>query len=131
MCFNLVKRTLFSIEGFLFSIFIIIGCSSFSKEDYLVDFSSFISEIEANYKVYTDENWETKESEYQKYAGEYYEKVKMKLTDEDIHLIGKLKGKYQATKLKYETEKLVNKASEIFKQLEGVVEGFSESISNQ
>jgi hypothetical protein len=48
----------------------------------------------------------------------------MKLADEDMHLVGKLKGRYQAAKLKYETEKLVNKASEMLKQSAGVVEGF-------
>jgi hypothetical protein len=105
-----------------------IECSS-PKENYLENFSSFISEVENNYETYTDENWEKKEQEYNKYTGEYYEKIKEKLTDEDQYLIGKFKGKYQTVKLKYEMGKIMDETSETFKQLEGVLEGISESIS--
>jgi hypothetical protein len=127
---NLIKRkSVFILGTFVFTFIVIVGCSS-SKENYLKDFSSFVSEVESNYEMYTDENWEEKKLEYDKYVDEYYKKVKTKLTDEDHYLIGKLKGKYQSIKFKYETKKIINETSEALKEMEGMIEGVVEEISN-
>jgi hypothetical protein len=102
MIINLIKRILFPILGFFVFACIMVGCSSFSKEDYLTDFLSFMSEVESNYKNYTDENWKAKELEYQKYVGEHYEKFKDDLTTkEKITVIGyQVKFNYYRT-MKY------------------------------
>jgi hypothetical protein len=125
------KREKYLISGMFILSIIILGCSFYSKDDYLKGFNAFIIKVEADYKTYSDEDWENKELEYQEYINSQYKKFKEKLTDEDVRSVGKLKGKYQAIKIKYEANKYIDKAVESINQLEGIVEGVIESINNQ
>jgi hypothetical protein len=116
---------------FIAFFYAVAGCSVYSKEGYLDDFENFVSDVEANYDTYSGEDWELKDDAYQEYVGENYERYKAQLTDEDLHLIGKLQGRYLAVKIKYEAGTVADKVAEGVKQLEGIIEGLTESFGNQ
>lgn len=107
-----------------------IGCKFNSKENYLQNFTDFISEIENNYKTYTEEDWNTKEIEYKKLISEKYDQIQSQLTDEDQQTIGKLKARYFKIVLKSGLEQLEEDIKEGAKQLEGFIEEMTDSISN-
>jgi tRNA nucleotidyltransferase/poly(A) polymerase len=108
---------------------LLVSCSP-SKDRYLTEFSNFVKEIETNYKQYTDEDWEQKEIHYQQYIGKQYQRFEHKFSDSDQEQIGKLKGKYQTIKVKYQAEKFIDNASKNLQQLKGVIEGVMESVEN-
>ena len=107
-----------------------IGCSSYSKDDYLDDFAGFISSIESEYQSYSDDDWSEKDVDFQLYASEYYELFKDELTSDDLRIIGKLKAKYQTIKVKNNAARMMDKVEEGLNQLEGIIEGVIETISN-
>ncbi|GHT08016.1 hypothetical protein AGMMS49525_17210 [Bacteroidia bacterium] len=128
MVINLTKGQWIGISLFL-SLFLV-GCTP-SKDDYISDFSDFVSGIETNYKTYTGEDWTQADEEYQLYVGEYYEKHEAKLTAEDQRTIGKLKAKYQTIVMKHNAKQLIDGVSDGLNQLEGIVNGVLEEINNQ
>jgi glutamyl-tRNA reductase len=98
------------------------GCNFNTKENYLQNFTDFIEDLELNYKTYTEEDWNAKEIEYEKFIGEKFEQFQAQLTDEDQQTIGKLKARYFKIILKSEIEQLKDTIKEGAKQLEGFME---------
>ena len=126
----LIKKAIGLGVIFLFTLSLLTGCSSYSKDNYLENFSAFITKVETSYTNFTNEDWKLNDSEYQRYIGEEYQQYKDKLTPEDHKSIGKFKTKYQVIKTKYNASKIINKVGEGINQLEGIIEGVTESISN-
>ena len=114
----------------LFLAIIMIGCSFYSKENYLNDFQYFVSNIEKEYKNYSDEDWENADVEYHQYVEDYYIQFQDELTSQELKNIGKLKAQYQAVKIKYNANKIIDKVGDGLNQLEGIIEGITESINN-
>ncbi len=123
-------RNGFTIAGISFLFFLMSGCAHYSKDNYLADFTDFISTVEAEYKDYSESNWVERDAEYQSFIGEYYEQYREKLTSEDQRAIGKLKAKYQTIKVKDSADRMIDKVGDGLKQLEGIIEGVTETISN-
>ncbi|NDV58675.1 DUF6565 domain-containing protein [Bacteroides sp. 519] len=71
------------------SLFIIViaimmmACSPTSKESYLNKYDSFITEITKNHKLYDQKDWKKKAEEYNKFAGEWYDKFEDELSLKD------------------------------------------------
>lgn len=110
---------------------LLVGCSFYSKDTYLEDFSEFVTDVEQNYQSYSEEDWLSADQEYEEYVGETYNNFRAKLTDEDKKQVGKLKAKYQTVKIKHETGKMINDVSDGINQLQGVIEGVIGTINNQ
>jgi uncharacterized protein YxeA len=127
---NQTKSKLHLITGLLLAVLIVVSCTFYSKEDYLKDFASFVTEIEQNYKTYSDEDWSVKDQEYEEYTGESYNKFKAELTGDEKKQVGKLKAKYNTVKVKHKAEKIIDNVSDGINQLQGVVEGVIEAINN-
>lgn len=104
-------------------------CSRYSKDSYLEDFKNLITEVEANYVDYTDDDWTKKDQEYQTFIGDYYTKFETEFTNEDQKVIGNLKAKYQFIRIKTKTIKLIDQTSDGINQLEGAIEGVIQEIN--
>jgi hypothetical protein len=122
-------KKLLTLQLFFLTI-VMIGCSSYSKDDYLSDFTNFVSDTETEYKNYSADDWEERDIEFQRFTDEYYEQHREKLTHEDKKQVGKLKAKYQTIKIKYNADKIIDEAKDGLNQLEGIIESITESISN-
>lgn len=106
------------------------SCHFNTKENYLKDFSNFIVGIENNYQKFTEEDWNAKEIEYEKFIGEKYDQFQSQLTDKDQQTIGKLKARYFKIVFKSGLDQLENDIREGAEQLEGFMEEMTESNSN-
>jgi hypothetical protein len=103
--------------------------ASYTKEGYLNNFKAFVTEVET--QTYTPADWTRVEAEYQHYTGDFYEKYRSKFTDDDLHTIGVLEGRYQAVFLRHEGNRMMQDAADGLKQLGGFVEGLLGSDSTE
>lgn len=126
---NNIKIKIFSLSLTFILLNLTICCSRYSKDSYLEDFKNFISEVEANYVNFSDEDWTKKDKEYQTFIGENYTQFEAELTHEDQKVIGNLKSKYQIIRIKTKTKKLINQTSDGINQLEGAIEGVIHEIN--
>ena len=93
-------------------------------------FTSFVTSVEQNFETYTDEVWKQKDLQFEKFAETEYARFRSKLTGADQKQIGKLKAKYVAAKTKSKIKSWTDKAAEGLNQLEGIIEGITESFVN-
>ena len=112
-------------------VFFITSCELNTKENYIKEFTNFIVDIETNYQTFTEEDWKTKEIEYEKFIGEKYEQFQAQFTDEDQQNIGKLKARYFKIVLKTGIEQLENDIKKGAKQLEGFIEEINSDTNNK
>jgi len=102
-----MKRILF----ILIFAFVATGCSTpLSKDRYLKNFDTFISEVSENYKNYSDKDWEQKTEKFQKFSVGWYEKFK-----DDFSWKEKLKIATFHTKFHYYST--LGQTSSAFKEL--------------
>lgn len=116
---NRIEKIIFILVSI---VFITMSCSFDTKEAYLQNFSDFISDIENNAQTYTEEDWKTKEIEYNKFIGEKYEQFRTQFTDEEQQTIGKLKARYFKIVLKSGLKQFEEDIKEGAKQIEGFIE---------
>lgn len=123
-------RIVFLIAVVSFLAAVTLGCSLATKENYLTDFADFVSKIETECSGYSQSDWVEKDAEYLLFADEYYVRHREKLTNEDQRAIGKLKVRYHAIKVKCNAEQILDKVGDGLNQLDGIIEGVTETISN-
>jgi hypothetical protein len=98
------------------------GCDSYSKEEYLKDFSDFANNVEINSMNYNEEDWKLKDADFQNYTTELHNQFKEKLTENDQILIGKLKTKYLFAKSKSEIKNLGEQIKDGINQIKGAID---------
>ena len=100
--------------------FLLVACAPSTKEDYLERFKEFVTEVGENSSEYSDGQWESKQAEYEKFTGEWYDKFEKELTMEEQMTV----GTYIAS---FNYYKGVSKAGKAFEKLG---EQFEETIDN-
>lgn len=90
--------------------FLMVACAPSTKEDYLEQFKEFVAEVGENSSNYSDAEWESKQAEYEKFTGEWYEKFEKEFTMEEQMTV----GTYVAA---FNYHKGVSKASKAFEKL--------------
>jgi hypothetical protein len=75
-------------------VLLIQSCSFNTKDNYLDDFTNFITEIEANYKEYSSEDWQFIDAKIEEFTETRFDIHKENLTNEDKKEIGKLIARY-------------------------------------
>jgi len=68
-------------KSIIIFIFIISSCKyTFTKEQYLTNYASFMEDLKQNYKNYDEEKWKKQDKEFVKYNDELFLQFKDKLT---------------------------------------------------
>lgn len=67
----------------LLAMVLMVGCAPMTKESYLEDYNAFIDKVLAEYDSYTDQDWADAEEQMELYRGEYFQKFKSELTNEE------------------------------------------------
>ncbi len=112
----------------LMTIMIMISsCASRTKTKKIEAFHVFIEEVGQKNESYTREDWAKADSTYKEFAN-YFDQPEIKkiLTQEEADEIAKLKGNYKGYRFKPKFDEtikdVVDKASELGKEIEGVIE---------
>lgn len=63
----------------LFSL-ILISCQTMTKESYLEDYKSFITEVRENHTEYSPKDWSKKSAKFNDFSSKWYDKYKDELT---------------------------------------------------
>ena len=79
----------------LLSIFILVSSCQEQKTFSIKDFRQFISDIENNYRYFTEVEWSMNNEKLEKFDTEFYN-VRNKLSDEEVNEVNELIGKYKA-----------------------------------
>lgn len=92
----------------------------------------FVSDVEANYKTYTDLDWAEKDQKMAEFKLEYAKKAD-KLTQYERDYINKAFGRYDAVVAKAKVGETVSGVKELLKDagryIEGLVEGITKTDS--
>lgn len=120
---------------FKYILFIIVllsqSCSFNAKDNYLNDFTAFVSDVETNYKIFTTEDWGLKDEEFKQYTEIKFDEHRKALTDEDEKEIGKLVRRYNVVRAKGYGKQLKDGIDDAKNYIEGFLEGLSEEKNNQ
>jgi len=98
-----------------------------SSQSAINDLEVLLQEIETNYQIYTEEDWENMSLSYSAIEEEL---AKHEYTDEELKEIGRLKGKCMGYLTKQSIKDLEKQIKDLTKELEGGIEGFLEVLSN-
>lgn len=100
-----------------------VSCKSFPER-----IEIFVSDVEANYKTYTELDWLEKDQKMAEFKLEYAKKAD-KLTQYERDYINKAFGRYDAVVAKAKVDETVSGVKELFKDagryIEGLVEGLA------
>ena len=80
------------------SFFILSSCTSYKQKEVKNNLESLITDIEKNNSNYTEQDWETKNKEFEIILSKEYLPIKDKLNEEQRLEINRLIGKYEAIK---------------------------------
>lgn len=106
-------------------IFCVTACNLFySKENYLKDFDTFVSQVETKYTQYTPQDWESAELQYTKFSSELYQKVHSQLSSEDQQQIGRLKARYEKIKFIFNIKNALDDLKNTSDQVKGAIQEF-------
>lgn len=85
----------------IFSLFIF-SCNDNEVHDYLQDFSEFVNETEMLYenKKLDDLSWNEREKKYLEFTGYKFEKVKEKMTPENLKSMERIMDDYEKISVK-------------------------------
>lgn len=107
---------------------IMIGLISCNKaESAISDLEDLTEKVEANYKSYTQEDWENFAASYSAIEEEL---SKYEYSDEQLKKIGNLKGKCMGYMTKQTLDDFEKQLNDLPKQIEGAIEGFMDVLSN-
>lgn len=105
------------------AVFCMVSCKSFPER-----IEIFVSDVEANYKTYTELDWLEKDQKMAEFKLEYAKKAD-KLTQYERDYINKAFGRYDAVVAKAKVDETVSGVKELFKDagryIEGLVEGLA------
>ncbi len=120
-------------KHFKYILFIIVllsqSCSFNAKENYLDDFTAFVSEVEKNYTSLTPEDWELKDEGFKQFTETKFDEHRKALTDEDKKAIGKLVGRYSLVRAKGYGKQLKDGIDDAKNYIEGFLEGLSDKTN--
>lgn len=89
------SRTFLSQFFILISISLLLfSCKPQTKETYLEDYKSFISDIRQNHESFDKNEWIKVEEQFNQYTGEFYDKYKNDFTWKEQLLLTKLQVEY-------------------------------------
>ena len=103
------------------------SCTNSTKTKKIEKFHAFIEEVGQNHESYTREDWTKADSTCKEFT-DYFDQPEIKkiLTQEEAEEIAKLKGNYKGYRFKPKLDEtiddVIDKASEVGKELEGVIE---------
>lgn len=120
-----MKSSVFRSLFILYCMTIVISCHT--KNTPIQDLTGLTEEVKSNYNDYSDEDWQAFAEEYQIIEQEleqYYDQY----SDEEKKEIGRLKGICLAYITKYSVKNFQKNMEDAFKEVEGIVEGFSDVI---
>ena len=122
-------------KHFKYILFIIVllsqSCSFSAKENYLDDFTAFVSEVEKNYTSLSPEDWEIKDEELKQFTENKFDEHRKALTDEDKKAIGTLVGRYSVVRAKGYGKQFKDGINDAKNYIEGFLEGFSDEIKQK
>jgi len=120
-------------KHFKYILFIIVllsqSCSFSAKENYLDDFTAFVSEVEKNYTSLSPEDWEIKDEELKQFTENKFDEHRKALTDEDKKAIGKLVGRYSVVRAKGYGKQFKDGINDAKNYIEGFLEGLSDETN--
>jgi hypothetical protein len=109
--------------------FLLNACNAlYSKDDYVRDFRNFVIEVKTNCNSYTQKDWAMADKKYMKFSDELYTRFRGELTEQDQFMIGRLKGVYNALRLKEEAKWMLYKTNDMINQAKGFIEGSVEGL---
>ena len=108
---------------------VLVSCQS-ASENYIRGFERFVSKVEKENANYTDEDWERKDLEFEKYTNEKYEKVEKKLTSNDRKKIGELTARYYKVRAMAYGNSLIDGVEEGIDYLDGFLNGLLKTNDN-
>ena len=94
---------------FIFLLFSFIACRPYSKEAYLKDYESFINEISLEEQDYTEKDWTSIESKFDKFNTIWYNDYSDEFSLTDKLKVTKLKTQYLYYRGKAEIKGLFKK----------------------
>ena len=118
----------FKVLGSILLFICLISLSScHSKETPINRLTELTEDVKANYKTYSEEDWELFaeelemiEQDLEQYIEEY--------TDEEKKEIGKLKGFCLGYATKYSVNNFKKNMENVVKEMEGIIEGFTDAF---
>jgi hypothetical protein len=120
-------------KHFKYILFIIVllsqSCSFSAKENYLDDFTAFVSEVEKNHTSLSPEDWEIKDEELKQFTENKFDEHRKALTDEDKKAIGKLVGRYSVVRAKGYGKQFKDGINDAKNYIEGFLEGLSDETN--
>jgi len=131
-------------KEFSFFLLLLLICNScqytLSKEQYLVDYASFINDVKQNYQSYDQEKWKQQDIEFEKYNKDLFQQFNTQLSPTEqarlirfdfvynlvrgnINLSDLISGKYNQALSGYVTEltAVLNEATLIQKDIKDVI----------
>ena len=96
-------------------------------ESAISELENLTEKVEANYKSYTQEDWENFAASYSAIEEEL---SKYEYSDEQLKKIGNLKGKCMGYMTKQTLDDFEKQLNDLPKQIEGAIEGFMDVLSN-
>ena len=103
------------------SFFILSSCTSYKQKEVKNNLESLITDIEKNNSKYTEQDWETKNKEFEIILSKEYLPIKDKLNEEQRLEINRLIGKYEAIKIKSGINRFKGILKDGFQQLESII----------
>ena len=91
-----IFKALFS----LISIGLFISCHNENKDDFIVNFQSFLKEVNINKTSYTDEDWQIADQQFTELKDGQFPMWKSLLTSSEKQEVNTMIAKYQALKVK-------------------------------
>ncbi len=88
--------------------FFLTSCSSQTKESYLEDYKTFISEVSEKNLIFSDDDWEKADQKYEKFTDEWYKKFEDEFTWKEEILLGKYSLQYNFFKAKKSSTNFFN-----------------------
>lgn len=105
---------------FLFTVLVIVvSCNK--NEVFLRDLERFVTDVELNFRDYSEEEWLAKDKEFTELSETRFKKLRERLSDEEISRANELIGKYKALKLKKGINDIKTGIKDLFQQGKGVV----------
>lgn len=100
--------------------FILIGifssCQSESKENFIQNFETFITEVDTGAKNYSNIDWQTADEKFTEYKDNEFPKWEDLMTSEEKDKVNKMIGIYQALQVKRAIKDVKNQIENVIDQ---------------
>ena len=105
----------------LITTFLLVSCYENLKNDYVLNFESFLKETEEHYESFNQDDWEKADTRFELYSNIKYNKYRNSLSHAQNSKVNKLIGKYQALKVKANIRSASKTVGDILEQVSSVV----------